>query len=103
MAPTAHPMRPRARTNGAGGRRTFLRTVLAAIAAVGTFLSLAVVASPADAARIRRTATELDYSHAVLSVLNAERSAHGLRPLRGDSRLRLSARWHNLAMARANQ
>jgi len=103
MAPRARLTLPRARrSQRTRTARPFLRVLVAALAAVGTFLSLAVVASPADAARLYRTTTELDYSHAVLRVLNAERAAHGLRPLRGDSRLRLSARWHNLAMARAN-
>jgi uncharacterized protein YkwD len=78
------------------------RTLLAVLVAVATFLSLTALAGPA-AARTQRTATELDYGRAVLHVLNAERAAHGLPALRADHRLRLSARWHNLAMARANQ
>jgi uncharacterized protein YkwD len=72
------------------------------LATVAMFVSLAAFAGPAAATTTQRTATELDYSRAVMHVLNAERAAHGLPALRGDHRLRLSARWHNLAMARAN-
>jgi uncharacterized protein YkwD len=104
MAPISHSLLRRARSADGGVDRPIVtRTLLAALVVVATFLSLSVTASPAVArGTIYRTATELDFSRAVLHELNAERQAHGLRPLRYDSRLRLSARWHNLAMARAN-
>jgi uncharacterized protein YkwD len=79
------------------------RGLITVLAALAMLLSLTAFAGPATAARIHRTATESDYSNAVLSALNAERRAHHLPALRADHRLRLSARWHNLAMARANQ
>src|SRR3954447_5370259 len=92
---------PGARTLGRVRRAP--RILMVALTAVAMCLSLTALAGPATAARTQRTATELDYSRAVMHVLNAERRAHGLPALRGDHRLRLSARWHNLAMARHNQ
>src|SRR3954462_15887497 len=67
-------------------RRTPLaRILLAPLVAVAMLLSLTALATPAGATvRIARSATELDYSRAVMHVLNAERRAHGLPALRGD-------------------
>ena len=103
MAPRVPFALPHARRTGRRAPRIAPNILVAALAAMAMFLSLTALAGPASAATTRRTATELDYSRAVLHVLNAERHAHGLPALRGDHRLRLSARWHNLAMARANQ
>jgi len=74
----------------------------ALLAACAVAVALVAVAAPAGAVTTRRTATELAYSRAVMRVLNAERRAHHLAPVRYDARLRLSARRHNLAMARTN-
>ena len=102
MAPTAHSTLPYGRRTAAA-RRPFRSALVALLAVCGMLLTLTAVASPAAAATTTPTATETYYARAVLSVLNSERSAHGLAPLRWNWRLRLSARWHNLAMARANQ
>lgn len=100
MAPRARFALPRASQQAGGAPHA----LLAALAAIALLLSLTAFAAPASAAaRTQRTATELDYGRAVLSLLNAERRAHHLPALRADHRLRLSARWHNLAMARSNQ
>jgi uncharacterized protein YkwD len=82
-------------------RRTPAALILALASAL--LLSLVGFAGPAQAATTTPTATEAAYSRAVLQVLNSERTANHLAPLRANSRLRLAARWHNLAMARANR
>jgi uncharacterized protein YkwD len=74
-----------------------------ALALVALLLvGLGTTAAPAQAATTRRTATELAWGRAVLKELNVERRAHHLPALKMDQRLRLSARWHNLTMARFN-
>lgn len=70
--------------------------------ALALLLALVAYAGPAQAATTKRTATELTYGRAVLHELNLERRAHHLPILHMDQRLRLSARWHNLTMARYN-
>jgi uncharacterized protein YkwD len=88
------PLRPTA----APGR--LAAGVLVALAgAVAMVVSLIAYAGPARAAI---TSTERTYANAVLRELNAERRAHHLVPLQADSHLRLSARRHNLTMARYN-
>jgi uncharacterized protein YkwD len=63
----------------------------------------AVSAAPAEAASLRRTHAEWSYGRAVLAVMNAQRAAHHLPAVHLDHRLRLAARYHNLAMARTDQ
>ena len=90
----------------AGARRPRRRLVagllVPLVAAVAVTVSLVGVAGPAQAATTVATATEKAYANAVLRELNAERRVHHLVALKADSRLRLSARRHNLTMARYN-
>jgi uncharacterized protein YkwD len=79
-----------------------VRLAAAPLLALTLLLSLVTLAGPAQAATTRRTAAEVQYGRAVFQVLNAERAANHLPALRFDQRLRLSARWHNLSMARYN-
>jgi uncharacterized protein YkwD len=88
---SAHDAAPRL-----GGHRRLL-TVLGVV--LGLIAPLLVVAAPAASAR---TTTESRIDTAVLKLLNAERKAHHLKPLVSDSHLRLSARRHNLTMAKFN-
>jgi uncharacterized protein YkwD len=91
-----------ARTTNARGLARLRRVLVPFLAAAAMVLSLLAAAAPAQGASIYRSATERDYGLAVLRVLNAERRAHHLAPLRYNSKLRLAARRHNLAMARTN-
>lgn len=69
-------------------------------------LAVALVAmvafAPTASALPTRTATEARYGAAVLATLNAERRAHGLPALRLNAQLMLSARQHDVTMARYN-
>jgi uncharacterized protein YkwD len=82
-------------------RRPVVRLVVALAAIAATAFSLVGVAGPASAVPAR-TAKERAYASAVLKVLNAERAAHHLPRLTSAPRLRLSARRHNLTMAKHN-
>jgi uncharacterized protein YkwD len=68
------------------------------VALVASLLPLVAIAPPASA----MTTTEAVWAHAVTSLLNLERAAHGLPALSTDYRLVNSARAHNLRMAAAN-
>lgn len=97
FARAAIPARAR-RSSG----RSFSRLWAPMLTVGALLLSLLVTAGSAQAATLHRTRAELTYGKAVLRLINAERRANHLRPLRYDSRLRISARRHNLTMARAN-
>jgi uncharacterized protein YkwD len=82
-------------------RRPISRLMLALAVAAATFISLVAVAGSASAVPAR-TAQERSIASAVLKVLNAERAAHHLPRLSSRSKLRLSARRHNVMMAKRN-
>jgi len=86
-------------------RRTpFLRVLLLIGSLVVTLAAGAVVsASPAAASIPPRTALEKTIDWAIFDMINAERAAHGLRPLTMSPALRLSSRRHNLHMAAYNE
>lgn len=77
--------------------------VLAATAAalLGALAPVLVAAGPAGASSLpARTSTESRIGSAVLALINAERAAHRLPALHASSQLMLSAREHDVAMAR---
>lgn len=90
---SARPLQPRARG---------LRLLTTAVLAVVVLASSLVLAGPASARTVHRTAKEVRIGHAVERVLNAERKAHHLKPLHFNQKLRLAARRHNLTMAKHN-
>jgi uncharacterized protein YkwD len=85
---------------GAPRRARLPRLAAATTLAAALLVGMAAVASPAEAHA--RTNRERLYANAVLSTLNAERRAHHLAPLRADSRLKTSARRHDMTMASRN-
>jgi uncharacterized protein YkwD len=82
--------------------KTTTRALAALVLSVGAAATL--LSPPASAA----TSGSLTYSNhsswekAVLSQLNAERAANGLKPLHSSSKLASSAHTHNVAMAKQN-
>lgn len=86
-----------------------LRLVVALLVAVLLGATALVAPAPATAsvaasvAAHRRTPREAAISSAVQALLNLERAAHGLAPLRMRSALRQAARAHDQAMAAADE
>ena len=88
------------------GARPRLSTVRAVVLAlllglVATLLSLPQSASAATATH-SRTSYENSIGNAVLRTINAERHAHHLAPVSMSAQLQLSARRHDITMARYN-
>jgi uncharacterized protein YkwD len=77
--------------------RRLLRRVLLACLAVALTASAVAVISPSAGA-----ATTTSMEAAVLKLINQERAAHHLKPMRVSIRLKISASRHNALMARAN-
>ena len=96
-------MSPRLSTLPSALPRRARRLVTAAVLAVGVVASSVVAAEPASAATVYATSAEKIVASDIARVMNAERAAHHLYPLALNSSLRLSARWHNLAMASHNR
>jgi uncharacterized protein YkwD len=94
---TVLPMSPRS-SRATGARRLVALGVLL-VAVLGSTVALS---TPASAATVRQTKTEQRISAAVAKLLNAERKAHHLKALHVNAKLRLSARRHNLTMAKHN-
>lgn len=72
---------------------------------VGLIAPLLAVAAPAGANTIvthSLTSTESNYAWAVRGLINAQRKAHHLAPLTMNWNLRVSARRHDVTMARYN-
>lgn len=84
--------------------RTSRLRLLIATVLIGLVAPLAAVASPAQAAAPvkPRTSLEASIQNSVLKLINKQRRAHGLKPVKMNKRLKVSARRHNAAMARAN-
>jgi len=70
---------------------------------LGLTAGAVVQAGPAGAAVPKRSDLEKHIDWAIFRLLNAERALHGLRPLSMAPGLRLSARRHNVTMARFNE
>src|SRR5690348_8474672 len=70
---------------------------------LGLTAGAVVQAGPAGAAVPKRSDVEKHIDWAIFRLLNAERALHGLRPLSMAPGLRLSARRHNVTMARFNE
>ncbi|MCW2594329.1 MAG: hypothetical protein JWP39_217 [Jatrophihabitans sp.] len=84
-------------------RRRRVRLLLLVAATALSLLAPLVAAPSASAASLpARTTVEKTIGSLVQVVLNTERALHGLKPLTMRSSLMLSARRHNVAMARAN-
>jgi len=74
-----------------------------AVAAPTVAQAPAVAAAPAaTSASSVKTANRASWETAVLTQLNAERAANGLKPLKRNKKLDTSAHKHNLAMAKKN-
>jgi len=81
-----------------------LRVVLlAAILLLGLTAGVVVTSTPAGAAVPTRTEFEKKIDWAILRLINAQRALNGLRPLRMAPELRLSARRHNVQMAKYDE
>ena len=81
------------------------RAVLVAAVAIVVALFAALLnpgSAQARAAVPARTSTEIQFAQAVANLLNSERSANHLKPVKVRKKLITSARNHDLAMARAN-
>jgi uncharacterized protein YkwD len=83
-----------------GGRIRAL--LLSATMLLGVFAGALLTATPASATIPPRTTLENQIDWAVHSLINVERAAHGLAPVAMSSQLRLSARRHNVTMAKNN-
>jgi uncharacterized protein YkwD len=82
-------------------RRGRVRALLLAVAmTVGAFVFVTAAASPASASIPPRTTYESQIAWAVKRLINYEREAHGLAPVKMSSQLMLSARRHNVTMAK---
>ncbi len=93
----ALPARQPARRSGR------LRALLVTAAMfLGVFAGTVTTAAPASAAVPSRTATENSIDWAIHTLINNERALHGLAPIHMRPALRLSARRHNVAMAKAD-
>jgi uncharacterized protein YkwD len=77
------------------------RILTALLVSTGLLLGNGLVAQSATAATPTR-ATAVYYAGKVLSLMNAERAAHGLPPLRMNAQLVLGAHRHNVKMAQYN-
>jgi uncharacterized protein YkwD len=92
------------RTPHAPRRTPLLRIFAVLVALVAGLIAGAVsTAGPASATVPPRTAVEKTIDWAIFDMINAERAAHGLRPVTMVPALRLSARRHNLTMAAFNE
>ena len=104
-APSAelHTLDNAAATGSARSRFSVIRAVVLALlfGLVATVLSLPQSASAATATH-SRTSYETSIGNSVLRTLNAERRAHHLAPLSMNRNLQLSARRHDITMARFN-
>lgn len=82
------------------------RRLVTAITVVALALAALLVPSGTTAASAATTlpsaATASTWAHNMLTLLNAERRANGLTPLRMNAKLTLSAHRHNATMARTN-
>jgi uncharacterized protein YkwD len=96
--PPRHTLARTSRPARRGGR--LRASLLAAALLLGAFTITTFAASPASAAVPPRTRVENRIAWAVKSMINRERSAHGLAPVRMAPKLRLAARRHNVTMAR---
>jgi uncharacterized protein YkwD len=97
-------MTPRRTPVASAAERHPLRLVLlVAILLLGLTAGVVLKASPAGASVPARTDLEKRIDWAVLRILNNERAVFGLRPLHMAPALRLSARRHNVQMARYNE
>jgi uncharacterized protein YkwD len=77
--------------------------LLIAATLLGVTVAVTVSASSASAAVPSRTRVENRIDWAIHKMINNERAAHGLRPVRMSADLRLSARRHNVTMARYDE
>jgi uncharacterized protein YkwD len=88
----------------AAPRTPVLRVLLlVAVLLLGLTAGAVVNAAPAAAGVPARTDLEKKIDWAILKLVNTQRALHGLRPLSMAPALRLSARRHNIAMARYNE
>jgi uncharacterized protein YkwD len=94
--PSLHP----AKTKHAGRIRALLLIVGLLL---GAFTVATTAAQPAEASIPPRTALENSIAWVIKDLINVERVAHGQRPVRMNADLRLSARRHDVTMARFNE
>jgi uncharacterized protein YkwD len=88
----------------AATRTPVVRVALLVLALLLTLTAGTVVhPGPAGATVPARTDLEKKIDWAILALINKERAAHGLRPLTMAHGLRVSARRHNVMMARFNE
>jgi uncharacterized protein YkwD len=93
----SHPALPTRATKSSGAN---LRALISAAAVTLTLFAVFFVAAPTASASLRpRTSLENDIARAVKRLINHERAAHDLAPLKMNDQLRLSARRHNARMA----
>jgi uncharacterized protein YkwD len=96
--------RPRVLVLPGPTRRSVALTAALLLVVVGALLCRpGAAAATAQARPHSRTTFERHVARTVLHVLDAERARHGLPALRMNAALCRSARWHDIAMARANR
>lgn len=76
---------------------------MSTLVALGMFVGLVGGATPAAGSLPPVTSVENTISWAVKRLINVERALHGLPQVFMDKQLRVSARRHNVAMARADE
>lgn len=91
---SADPTRPRPRLRA---------MLLIAALSLGAFAAVTVAASPASASIPARTTLESQIAWTVKRLINIERAAHGLAPVYMSSQLQLSARRHDVTMAKYDE
>jgi uncharacterized protein YkwD len=72
---------------------------MAAAMFLGVFTAVLTAAPPASASVPPRTDLEEHIALVIKNVINFERAAHGLAPVRMSTKIQLAARRHNIAMA----
>lgn len=77
--------------------------LLSALVAIGMCAGLVSAPAPAGASTTLPTTLENTIAFAVKALINTERAVNGLAPVHMSSHLRLSARRHNLTMARYDE
>jgi uncharacterized protein YkwD len=76
---------------------------MAAAMFLGVFTGVLIAAAPASASVPPRTALEEHIALVIKNVINLERAAHGLAPVRMNTKIQVAARRHNVAMAKYDE
>jgi uncharacterized protein YkwD len=96
------PVTPRAATRAVRPQTQTVRLLASLLLLLGLLAATLAVPTRANATVPPRTATEQHIAWVIKRLINTERAWHGRGPVRMNADLQLSARRHNLTMARFN-